>query len=59
MKKDTKLLNVEIPNELHKRLRFRAVEEDSTIRAIVERALRRELEEPSRGEEGEEDKKSG
>jgi hypothetical protein len=47
--KDTRLLNAKISSELHKQLRFRAVEEDTTIRTIVERALWNYLDSGSSG----------
>lgn len=43
--KDTKLLNAEIPAEVHKKLRLKSVEDDQTIRSIVENALRQYMDE--------------
>lgn len=44
MKEQTKAMTVHVPKELHRKLKALAVAQDSTIREIIVRLIREEIE---------------
>ena len=36
-------INIEIPDELHKKLRYKAVEDDTTIKDIIIKAIEKKV----------------